>query len=61
MSRFYSIDDMIKCAIWEAGMRKRCLSKVDRAESDDTDKADWEIECMEAPFRNLKRLPGVKE
>jgi hypothetical protein len=61
MSRFYSMDDLIKCAIREAGLRKRVYPKWIEQNRMTQEKADWEIECMEAIVQKLKEIAGRKE
>jgi hypothetical protein len=61
MSRFYSLDDMIKCAIREAGMRKRVYPTWVEQNRLTQAKADWEIECMEAIVQKLKDIAGRRE
>jgi hypothetical protein len=61
MSRFYSIDDLIKCAIREAGMRKRVYPKWVSDGRMNQVEADWQLECMEAIVQKLKEIAGRKE
>jgi hypothetical protein len=55
------MDDLIKCAIREAGMRKRVYPKWVSDGRMTQDKADWETECMEAIVQKLKEIAGRKE
>jgi hypothetical protein len=50
---FYSMDDMIKCATRELAMRRRVYPKWVEQDRMTQDKADWEIECMEAIVNKL--------
>lgn len=61
MSRFYSMDDMIKCAIREAGMRKRVYPNWVESDRMTPEKAAWELGCMEAIVQKLKEIAGRKE
>ena len=61
MSRFFSLDDMIKCAIREAGMRKRVYPKWVEQDRMTPAKAEWETECMEAIIAKLKEAAGRRE
>jgi len=61
MSRVYSLDDMIKCAIREAGMRKRVYPKWVSDGRMKQEDADWQTERMEAIVQKLKEIAGRKE
>jgi hypothetical protein len=52
---------MIKCAIREAGMRKRVYPKWVESDRITPDKAAWELGCMEAIVQKLKEIAGRKE
>jgi hypothetical protein len=61
MPRYFSLDDLIKCAIREAGMRKRVYPNWVESDRMTAEKAAWEIECMEAIVQKLKEIAGRKE
>ena len=56
MSRFISLDDMIRCADREVAMRKRVYPEWVNDGRMSWDKAEHEIECMEAIAEKLKTL-----
>jgi hypothetical protein len=55
------MDDLIKCAIREAGMRKRVYPKWVSDGRMNQVEADWQLECMEAIVQKLKEIAGRKE
>jgi hypothetical protein len=58
MSRFYSADDMIKCATRELGLRRRVYPNWVEAGRMTLEKAEWETECMEAIVKKLTEMAG---
>ncbi len=60
-ARFFSADDKIKCLIREIGLRKLVYPGLIQQGSMTVEKAQWEIDCMEAILQQLKTAAGRSE